>query len=154
MSVWNRIRQLEMEEQESPKDGTLTSPSSTQVSVNDPPAVLRLRAVLAELTSYVTSKGSSKQKRMAFVMRRIANDVCEELGDSDPETVGAYFYLMGSVISWNCTGNNDSLSPQLQELFAPRAEGIQRAITGGELEEELVTPSIVSIPNCPELIPN
>lgn len=112
------------------------------MSVNDPPAVLRLRAVLAELTSYVTSKGSSKQKRMAFVMRRIANDVCEELGDSDPETVGAYFDQMGSVISWIGTGNNDSLSPQLQELFAPRAEGIQRAITGSELEEELVTPSI------------
>ena len=140
MSVWGRMRQLQMAEEQEPngQDGTQTSPSSTLVSVNDtPPAVLRLRAVLAELTSFITSKGSNKQKRMAFVMRRIANDVCEELQDSDPETVAAYFDQMGSVISWIGTGNNDNLSPSLQELFMPRTEGIQAAITSGKVEDSL-----------------
>lgn len=74
---------------------------------------------------------------MAFVMRRIANDVCEELQDSDPETVAAYFDQMGSVISWIGTGNNDNLSPSLQELFMPRTEGIQAAITSGKVEDSL-----------------
>jgi len=101
----------------------------------DPPAVLRLRAVLAELTSFVVSKGSGKQKRMAFVMRRVANDVCEEMGDSDPETVAAYFNQMGQVVSWIGTGDNDSLPQALRELFLPRAEGIQLAIESGNAGE-------------------
>jgi hypothetical protein len=130
MSVWGRMRQLQMEEDQSTDQGELstqTSKSST-LELASPPAVLRLRAVLAELTSFVSAKGSGKQKRMAMVMRRIANDVCEELQDSDPETISAYFDQMGTVISWIGTGDNDSLSPQLQELFSPRIEGIALAI--------------------------
>jgi hypothetical protein len=82
----------------------------------------------------VSAKGSGKQKRMAMVMRRIANDVCEELQDSDPETVSAYFDQMGSVISWIGTGDHASLSPQLRELFSGRIEGIQLAIGPDEPE--------------------
>lgn len=91
---------------------------------------MRLRAVLAELTSYVTSKGSGKQRRMAFVMRRIAQDVCEELEDSDPETISAYFDQMGKVVSWIGTGDDGSLPEALREVFLPRAEGIRIALDG------------------------
>ena len=134
MSVYSRIRRLEMEQDRSQDQGessTQTSKSSTLVSA-DPPAVLRLRAVLAELTSFVVSKGSGKQKRMAFVMRRVANDVCEEMVDSDPDTVAAYFNQMGQVVSWIGTGDNEALPDALRELFLPRAEGIQLAIENTE----------------------
>jgi hypothetical protein len=137
MSVWNRMRQLQMEEDQSSNPGessTQTSKSSTLESAS-PPAVLRLRAVLAELTSFVGSRGTGKQKRMAFVMRRIATDVCEELQESDPETISAYFDQMGQVISWIGTGDDDSLPSALKELFLPRAAGI-RAITSGENPED------------------
>ena len=100
---------------------------------------MRLQAVLAELTAFVTSRGSGKQKRMAFVMRRVAQDVCEEMQDADPETLVAYFDQMGKVVSWIGTGNNENLPEPLRELFLPRAEGIQRAITGAEDEKDVVT---------------
>jgi hypothetical protein len=105
---------------------------------------MRLQAVLAELTAFVANKGSGKQKRMAFVMRRIATDVCEELQDSDPESVAAYFDQMGKVVSWIGTGNNADLPEALQELFLPRAEGIQLAIEGTSVEVDRIDEDVVA----------
>ncbi len=93
---------------------------------------MRLRAVLAELSGFVASRGNSKQKRMSMILKRVANDVCEEMGEADPATIAAYFDQMGKVVSWIGTGDSDSLPQQIRELFAGRAEGIQLAIEGTE----------------------
>lgn len=67
---------------------------------------------------------------MAFVLRRVATDICEEMGEADADTIAAYFNQMGQVVSWIGTGDNNNLPEQLRDMFLPRAEGIQRAIEG------------------------
>lgn len=126
------MRRLEQETVPSEEtDQSLILISKSSIRVPDEPApVLRLRAVLAELTSFVASKGSGKQKRMAFVLRRVATDICEEMGEADADTIAAYFNQMGQVVSWIGTGDNNNLPEQLRDMFLPRAEGIQRAIEG------------------------
>jgi hypothetical protein len=106
---------------------------------------MRLRAVLAELTSFVGSKGNAKQKRMSFILKRVAQDVCEEMGEANPEMVSAYFDQMGKVVSWIGTGDNDSLPDSLRELFLPRTEGIQMAIEARTPEVEDVVTAPVGI---------
>jgi hypothetical protein len=82
---------------------------------------------MAELAGFVGSKGSAKQKRMLMIVKRIANDVCEELQDQDQETLSDYFAQMGQVISWIGTGTYDGMSDQMREWIRPRAEGIENA---------------------------
>jgi hypothetical protein len=100
---------------------------------------MRLRAVMAELTSYVLQHGNGKHKRMGFVLRRIANDVIEELGEDgrNEEDISVYFANMGKVISWIGTGNDDDLPESIREFLMARA-GSDEPI--GEIEDVVVVP--------------
>lgn len=82
---------------------------------------------------------------MLLVVRRIANDVCEELGEADQDTLAAYFNQMGQVISWIGSGALDGASPEIREWLLPRAEGIQLALEGNE-QLELFDEELVPIP--------
>jgi hypothetical protein len=140
MSVFDRIKKVQ-DADDRGELSTQTSKSSTLV-LADQPTVARLRAVLAELSGFVGSKGTSKQKRMLFVVNRIANDICEELQDSDPETLSEYFAQMGQVISWIGTGRYDNMTDVMREWIRPRAEAIGELMPdpdfGDFVEEELV----------------
>lgn len=120
---------------------TPTSKSSTLV-LADPPTIARLRAVLAELSGFVGSKGTAKQKRMLFVVNRIANDICEELQDSDQATLSEYFAQMGMVISWIGTGSYEGMTDIMREWIEPRAASIAELDYdppfGDFVDEELV----------------
>jgi hypothetical protein len=110
----------------------------------DQPTIARLRAVLAELSGFVGSKGSAKQKRMLFVVNRMANDICEELQDADQETLSNYFAQMGQVITWIGTGSYDGMTEVMREWIRPRAEGIAELMPDPDFgdfieDEELVT---------------
>jgi len=105
---------------------------------------MRLRAVLAELTSFVVSRGTGKQKRMAFVIKRVANDMLEELADGDPENLSIYFDMMAKVVSWIGTGRDEDLPESMRTLFDARSEGIRETVyleskpADPELDEEMV----------------
>jgi hypothetical protein len=103
--------------------------------------VARLRAVLAELASYVGAKGTGKQKRMLMVIRRVAEDVCEELQETDQASLSAYFEQMGQVISWIGSGKYDNMSPVMREWISARADAIDPPAITAEVEE------LVAVPN-------
>ena len=98
----------------------------------DPPVIKRLRAVLAELTTFVSRNGGGKQKRVNFVIKHIVEDVVEELEGLPQEHMSAYFAQMGQVISWIGTGDDNSLPPAIKEYLQARAGTLPEL----ELEEE------------------
>jgi hypothetical protein len=140
MSVFTRMKRIQDAEDQG-ELSTLTSKSQTLV-LADQPTIARLRAVLAELSGFVGSKGTAKQKRMLFVVNRMANDICEELQDADQETLSSYFAQMGQVISWIGTGSYDGMTEIMREWIRPRAEAIAELTPDPEfgdfVEEELV----------------
>jgi hypothetical protein len=85
--------------------------------------LLRLRAVLAELTSYVAlNQGElpAGKKRMMWVLKRVANDAIEEMAEVDPNIMSVYFNYMGSVISWIGHGEDDKLPDSVKEFLQAR----------------------------------
>lgn len=58
---------------------------------------------------------------MAWVLKRVAGDVIEELDEIDPNALSAYFHYMGTVISWIGTGDDDSLPDTIKEFLQARA---------------------------------
>lgn len=102
---------------QSPKD----SQSSTLVVVS--PTVKRLRAVLKELSDFVTREGDSRQKRMQRVLRIVVDEAVDELGEVDERFMRSWMYNMACVIEWTATGDMSVLPAELIS-FACKVEGI------------------------------
>ncbi|MFZ0227399.1 MAG: hypothetical protein WAL41_10740 [Mycobacterium sp.] len=102
---------------------------------NEPPAIRRLHAVLAELSSVLTNHGSAKQKSISLVVRRVVNDMCEELSELPPDHMELYFTQMADVVRWIGTGRLDDMSEAMQQWIGDRAEGVKLAIEGEKPEE-------------------
>jgi hypothetical protein len=135
VSVFHRMQKIQEEEEQ---EGSSTQLSKSQTLVlADKPTVARLRAVLAELSGFVGTKGTAKQKRMMLVVRRMANDICEELQDADQKTLSQYFSQMGQVIAWIGTGSYDGMNDLMREWIKPRAEAIAEAYPTGEADDPL-----------------
>jgi hypothetical protein len=94
---------------------------------------------MAELTSYVLQHGTGRHKRMGFILRRIAADVIEELGEDgrDEEQISVYFANMGKVISWIGTGNDNDLPEAMKEFLMARAGSDE---SPAEIEDVVVVP--------------
>jgi hypothetical protein len=140
MSVFDRMKRIQ-DAEERGESSTQTSKSST-LELAEQPTIARLHAVLAELSGFIGSKGTAKQKRMLYVARRMADNICEELRDSDQDTLSEYFSQMGMVISWIGTGSYDGMTPVMREWIRPRAEAIAELMPDPEfgdfVDEELV----------------
>jgi hypothetical protein len=95
--------------------------TSSTLALAEPPVILRLQCVLAELQGYVGARGNGKQKRMNFVIRRIIDDVVEELHEIPVEHMQAYFDYMGKVVQWIGTGDDEILPDSIREYLQARA---------------------------------
>jgi hypothetical protein len=100
---------------------------------------MRLKAVLAELTSYATKNTDqlpANKRRMMWVLKRVAADVVEELDEVEPAVMSAYFNYMGSVISWIGHGDDEHLPNEVKEFLQARTgtepveDGINTELSG------------------------
>jgi hypothetical protein len=99
--------------------------------------------VLAELIGYMSSKQlPAKQKAMMRVLKHVAADMIDELGqdDVDHDKLGSYFANMGSIIAWIGDGDSSKLPDSMREFLEARAEGMP------VLAIEAEAPGVVDIP--------
>lgn len=92
---------------------------------------------MAELTSYIGKNQDQlgNKKRMLWVMRRVSQDVMEELKEADPVVMSLYMEYMGAVISWIGHGDDDKLPDSVKEFLQARA-GTEE-VTGDGIDPEL-----------------
>lgn len=99
-----------------------TSPSSVLTRA-DSPFVRRFRGVINELTGFVRDNHKDDRLgRMAFVLSAIGDELSEELQDSDPDTMAAYWSMIGNVMEWIGTGDTEAL-PDFLQAFARKISG-------------------------------
>jgi hypothetical protein len=131
-------------EEETPNTSLPKTSESTTLVLADPPVIKRLRAVLAELTTFVSRNGGGKQKRVNFVIKHIVEDVVEELEGLPQEHMSAYFAQMGQVISWIGTGDDNALPPAIKEYLQARAGTLPELALEDETSENLEGASVGS----------
>lgn len=72
-----------------------------------------MRIVLAQMTQYLSKNPEHKYSRYAWVMDEIANEMMDELADtdSDMETLGQWFTDFGRVFAW-CGSGDPAVLPE------------------------------------------
>jgi hypothetical protein len=121
------------------------SKSSTLVPVErEAPTVKRLKAVMAEMQTFIAKSGNGKQRRMNLIMKHMSRAVIEELEDIPQEHIGFYFAQFGEIVSWIGTGDDSSLPDGIREFLMARMgtlppEAYEEAEPLPELPEAVMT---------------
>jgi hypothetical protein len=134
MSVSRRVHQTELTGTQ--PESLSAQPTSTILATVEAPVVRRLKAVMAELTTFAAKNSERKTRRYSFLLRHMSRAIIEELDDVPSEAMGEYFSQMGTVVSWIGTGDDTSLPPGVAEYLIARAGGLDQPLP----DEDLKTP--------------
>lgn len=135
--------------------------SSTLAVVN--PTAKRVRAVITNLSDFVTTAGDAQQKRMGRVMSIIIDEVIDELGERDEAQLQRWMLFMGRILEWSGTGNIGILPQELVPFIAD-VEGISveeaqrqwedatRPYSGEPVFEPDITTELATVDNSLEIV--
>jgi hypothetical protein len=86
-----------------------------------------LEYVVNTLHEYIAANDDTgNMARFSFVARAMIEEIGEELGERDEETMQRFMSQIGQVIAWIGHGNAEALPESLQDFVKPR-EAIEAA---------------------------
>lgn len=86
-----------------------------------PAVIQRLEFVVDTLHSYIVENDDSgAMSRFSFVTRAMIEEIGEELGERDEETMQKFMAQIGEVIAWIGHGDESKLPENLQEFVQAR----------------------------------
>lgn len=87
-----------------------------------PPVIQRLEYVVNTLHEYIAANDDSGTlSRFSFVTRAMIEEIGQELGDRDEETMQGFMEQIGDVIAWIGHGDTSRLPVSIREFVEPKA---------------------------------
>jgi hypothetical protein len=120
MAMSRRVRMAQAQTDTAKELSPQSKSESGILVLAEPVTLRRFKAVLAELTTYISTHGDGPQRRQSLIMKYMARAITEELEDVPQEAIGPYFEQIGKIISWIGSGNDDDLPPGLREYLSAR----------------------------------
>jgi hypothetical protein len=91
---------------------------------------------MGELISLASvASPDAKLRSMSIILRGVADQVADELGDMDPKQFGIMMAQIGLIVEWVGTGDKSILTDSLR-IFAEKIEPSAPVLS----DEDLITP--------------